>query len=133
MLSRTVIKLIALFSVLLTVMLVNNRLQRAFAQDEDFPPPDDYFSHFSDNDEPDGFPWITSILATHYGGGNSNCWGGYGNRLNSDDDYFVALPANNDSLPALGGVLGCRESRCSVAQPTPVSYTHLTLPTIYSV
>ncbi len=118
MLFRSVIKLIALFLILLTVIPVNNGLLLAFAQDEDFPPPEDYFSHFSDTDEPDGLPWNISIVATHYGGGHTNCWGGYGNRLYPDTDYFVALPANTDSLPALGGVLGCRESRCGVAQPT---------------
>ena len=62
-------------------------------------------------------PWIENIVASHYGSSMGTCYGGYGNRLYPNDEYFVALPAKSDSLNCLGGMLGCRMSRCGAAQP----------------
>ena len=66
----------------------------------------------------EGLPWIRGVLASHYGGGRSSCWGGYGNQLHPDRDFFCALPATEDCLDCLGGQLACRISRCDAAQPT---------------
>jgi hypothetical protein len=62
-------------------------------------------------------PWIESIAASHYGGSMESAWGGYGNRIYPQKDYFVALPAVRDDLDCLGGHLACRISRCGDAQP----------------
>lgn len=66
----------------------------------------------------DELPWIENIVASHYGGRSGHYYyGGYGNKLHSTNDYFVALPSNHDNLDCLGGKLGCRMSRCGVAEP----------------
>lgn len=66
----------------------------------------------------DGIPWMENIVASHYGASIGHCYGGYGNKLYPGTDYFVALPSNTDNLNYLGGLLGCRMSRCGAAQPT---------------
>ena len=67
--------------------------------------------------EDEGLPWIEGITASFYGVSSRTLWGGYGNRLYPETDYFCALPANMDSLDCLGGHLACRVSRCGEAQP----------------
>ena len=48
------------------------------------------------------------------------------------DAARVPMPADHDDRPISGGV-GSVLARGYPAQLAPVSYTHLTLPTIYSV
>eukprot|EP00969_Alexandrium_andersonii_P035604 1559717-Alexandrium_andersonii.AAC.1 len=47
------------------------------------------------------------------------------------DSYGTALRGGSLHFPAPGG--GCRAPRPPCGSPWPVSYTHLTLPTICSV
>lgn len=67
--------------------------------------------------EDEGLPWIEDITASYYGISRSAYWGGYGNRIYPETEYFCALPANMDNLDCLGGHLACRMSRCDDAQP----------------
>ncbi|MCX6645165.1 MAG: hypothetical protein NTY09_02230, partial [bacterium] len=76
------------------------------------------FSNSMQTSVVEGLPWIENIIASHYGNSSGSCYGGYGNKLYPGTDYFVALPAKDDSLDYLGGLLGCRMSRCGEAQPT---------------
>jgi hypothetical protein len=53
--------------------------------------------------------WCEGICASHYGKGTGkNFRGSLGNLLDSDGDYFVALPAQEDALDCLDGHLMAR-------------------------
>jgi hypothetical protein len=72
----------------------------------------------STQDQPDsGLQWNENIVATYYGNDLGTCWGGYGNRLHPNDDYFCALPASVDDLDVLGGTMACRIGECDGAGP----------------
>jgi len=90
----------------------------AFGQDTGSNGVNEFFPDYLPEPGDDGLPWHESIVASHYGSSMSSGWGGYGNRIYPQTELFCALPANHDNLDCLGGVLGCRESRCGTAQPT---------------
>ena len=51
-------------------------------------------------------PWNEAVYASHYGSAaGRSYYGCIGNRLHSDEEYFVALPATEDSLDCIDGRL----------------------------
>ncbi len=120
MLSRCVLHLIAFVSILLMLSLLSPLQQRGHTQNGNGSVGDVVFD-FTDAVQPstvDGLPWITGVVASHYGSGGGTWWGGFGNSLYPARDFFVALPATGDDLDYLGGMMACRMSRCGDAQPT---------------
>jgi len=91
--------------------------QEASDDDEFFPPTFDFSDAVQASDAVEGLPWIEEISASFYGTTDRVYWGGYGNRLHPDVDFFCALPASRDSLDVLGGKLASRISRCGDARP----------------
>ena len=60
-------------------------------------------------DEAGHDPWREGIYASHYGGiKGKKYYGCLGNLLKPKEDYFVALPAKEDSLDCLDGLLRLR-------------------------